>query len=97
MFPVAFAADAEVIVSELTSNAIRFSETIVIVEIHLCGSGVLIEVYDSGDDVPVLKEPDFEASTGRGLNIVAALADRWGYEIDRSGIKCVWAALMNPK
>ncbi|MEU2428557.1 MULTISPECIES: ATP-binding protein [unclassified Streptomyces] len=35
-----------------------------------------VEVHDSGDGSPRLREPDGES--GRGLMLVAAVADKWG-------------------
>ncbi|MFI6946980.1 ATP-binding protein [Streptomyces sp. NPDC050422] len=48
---------------------------------------VRVEVHDSGDGVPGVREPDGES--GRGLVIVEALADRWGVG-ERSPGKTVW-------
>ncbi|MER6120260.1 ATP-binding protein [Streptomyces sp. NPDC001743] len=48
---------------------------------------VYVEVHDSGDGEPGVREPDGES--GRGLVIVDALADRWGVG-ERSPGKVVW-------
>lgn len=48
---------------------------------------VRVEVHDSGDGVPAVREPDGES--GRGLVIVGALADRWGVG-ERAPGKVVW-------
>lgn len=48
---------------------------------------VRVEVHDSGDGVPGVREPDGES--GRGLVIVEALADRWGVG-ERVPGKVVW-------
>ncbi|MEE4490072.1 ATP-binding protein [Streptomyces sp. BE230] len=48
---------------------------------------VRVEVHDSGDGEPGVREPDGES--GRGLVIVDALADRWGVG-ERSPGKIVW-------
>ncbi|MGW0564222.1 ATP-binding protein [Streptomyces sp. NPDC003016] len=54
----------------------------------LYGGGVLrIEVHDSGDGLPRVREPDGES--GRGLLLVTALADRWGVG-EREPGKVVW-------
>ncbi|CAL9395676.1 hypothetical protein SUDANB145_01358 [Streptomyces sp. enrichment culture] len=50
------------------------------------GGGVRIEVHDSGDGVPALREPD---EGGRGLLLVSELADKWGVE-ERDPGKTVW-------
>ncbi|MGW6566816.1 ATP-binding protein [Streptomyces sp. NPDC054975] len=46
-----------------------------------------IEVHDSGDGTPVLREPGDES--GRGLLLVSSLADRWGVR-ERNPGKIVW-------
>ncbi|THA62179.1 ATP-binding protein [Streptomyces sp. A0642] len=48
---------------------------------------VRVEVHDSGDGNPGVREPDGES--GRGLVIVDALADQWGVG-ERSPGKVVW-------
>ncbi|MDP9684817.1 ATP-binding protein [Streptomyces griseoviridis] len=52
-------------------------------------AGLRIEVHDSGDGVPALREPD---EGGRGLLLVSVLADKWGVE-DRVPGKIVWCEL----
>ncbi|MET9374268.1 ATP-binding protein [Streptomyces sp. NPDC002992] len=46
-----------------------------------------IEVHDSGDGTPSVREPSDES--GRGLLLVEALADRWGVG-ERNPGKIVW-------
>ncbi|MGA4839022.1 ATP-binding protein [Streptomyces sp. G45] len=53
------------------------------------GGGVRVEVHDSGDGWPRLTEGGADES-GRGLLLVAALADKWGVA-ERSPGKVVWA------
>lgn len=54
----------------------------------LHGDGLLrVEVHDSGGGQPRMREPEGEA--GRGLLLVAALADKWGVG-ERSPGKIVW-------
>ncbi|WP_308345501.1 ATP-binding protein [Streptomyces sp. ISL-94] len=48
--------------------------------------GVLwIEVRDSGPGHPVVRHPDFDAQTGRGLWLVTALADEFEIRDERVG------------
>ncbi|MFC8827185.1 ATP-binding protein [Streptomyces sp. NPDC057137] len=52
-----------------------------------------IEVHDASPEWPEVREPDPESPDGRGLALVAALADSWGVK-DRNGPgKSVWAEL----
>ncbi|MGW0551424.1 ATP-binding protein [Streptomyces altiplanensis] len=54
----------------------------------LYGGGILrVEVHDSGGGLPRVREPDGES--GRGLLLVAALADTWGVG-EREPGKTVW-------
>jgi anti-sigma regulatory factor (Ser/Thr protein kinase) len=90
------AEDMELIAAELASNAIRHSpagrergEFTVTVR---TGQGwARIEVSDTGTgewDTP--RSADLNAEYGRGLAIVAALADKLGHDITASG-QTVWA------
>jgi anti-sigma regulatory factor (Ser/Thr protein kinase) len=49
-----------------------------------------IEVHDRGaPTVPRRRLHDLESTTGRGLELFDALADRWGYRGDERG-RVVW-------
>jgi hypothetical protein len=41
--------------------------------------------------VPVPREPDFLDETGRGLHVIAALSDQWGYTTSIHTGKVIWA------
>jgi anti-sigma regulatory factor (Ser/Thr protein kinase) len=76
------AADVEEIVSELVTNAVKASErdgTAVALRMILTSVSVVVEVFDRAPGVPVAYSPGAEAESGRGLQIVAALAARWGW------------------
>ncbi|MFE7358255.1 ATP-binding protein [Streptomyces sp. NPDC057543] len=51
------------------------------------GVSLRVEVHDSGGGKPGVQEPDGES--GRGLLLVAAVADRWGVG-ERNPGKVVW-------
>jgi serine/threonine-protein kinase RsbW len=53
---------------------------------------VRVEVADSEAALPQLRQPDQEATGGRGLAMVALLATRWGTDPTDSG-KAVWFEL----
>ncbi|MFE2600547.1 ATP-binding protein [Streptomyces sp. NPDC059396] len=91
---------AVLILSELLSNAslhARVSPEQVIETRYFRSSGGLrIEVHDGSPVRPQRRVPDPEASDGRGLLLVGALADEWGVA-DRAGPgKVVWASLSVP-
>ncbi|MEW2528322.1 ATP-binding protein [Streptomyces sp. NPDC047071] len=54
------------------------------------GTAVRIEVHDSGDGTPRLVGEGVADESGRGLLLVAALADSWGVAERHPG-KVVWA------
>ncbi|MYZ34028.1 ATP-binding protein [Streptomyces sp. SID4917] len=88
---------AVLIVSELVSNAglhAKVTPEQIIETRYFRSSGALrIEVHDGSPDRPWPRPADPEATDGRGLLLVDALADEWGVA-DRGGPgKVVWASL----
>ncbi|WP_427164880.1 SpoIIE family protein phosphatase [Streptomyces sp. C1-1] len=79
----------ELIVSELVTNAIRYgSEPI---ELRLIRADVLIcEVSDSSSTAPHLRRARVFDEGGRGLLLVAQVAERWGSRHTSTG-KTIWA------
>jgi anti-sigma regulatory factor (Ser/Thr protein kinase) len=57
-----------------------------------------IEVADQrGERLPVVGSPDGEAEGGRGLLLVAGLADRWDVDVHSDGPgKTIWAEVLRP-
>jgi anti-sigma regulatory factor (Ser/Thr protein kinase) len=90
--------DAELLVSEIFGNSVRYSgsgaagETVTIAV--KAGDGMVrIEVIDrAGAGTPELRPVGPDAEGGRGLQIVAALAVRWGWR-RRGGQTVVWFVL----
>ncbi|MFJ4948711.1 ATP-binding protein [Streptomyces sp. NPDC088760] len=65
--------------------------------LYVVGGTLRIEVTDTrGDRLPRLSPPDDEGESGRGLVLVAALADRWGVTEGRHPRKTVWAEIALP-
>jgi anti-sigma regulatory factor (Ser/Thr protein kinase) len=90
--PAVMVADAELLTSELVSNAVRHAELDpsqeIIVRIVADGD-VRVEVVDQGPPFePDLRRPGSGAS-GWGLVLVDAVATSWGVEREGSGNK-VW-------
>lgn len=85
---------AELLVSELVTNALVHALPPLELRVQPLGAtGVRIEVSDAaGHRWPTRKATRPEAEGGRGIEIIAALASRWGTESSGSG-KLVWAEL----
>ncbi len=81
--PLGLDADAaELLVSELVGNAVRYAGGgEVLVRARLAAGRLRVEVLDSSEVVPPLPTPPApDAESGRGLLLVEALAERWGAE-----------------
>ncbi|MEU9731055.1 ATP-binding protein [Streptomyces sp. NPDC048002] len=88
---------ADLIVAELASNAAthgRVAGRSFQLLLYVVGATLRIEVTDTrGDWLPEPRDADPECGTGRGLLLVAALADRWGVTRSLPPRKTVWAEL----
>ncbi|WP_372446745.1 ATP-binding protein [Streptomyces laculatispora] len=94
--------DAVLILSELLSNACRHGRPLgrhsdvgegdvrAAWRVDRTG-GLTVEVTDGGGPTrPVPATPSVTARGGRGLNIISALAEKWGVRDDSSGEVTVW-------
>ena len=79
--------------SELVTNAYRHARTETRVSVRLDGDCAHVEVSDVGTGQPHLRPIDTDRVDGRGLQIVDALADRWGYDSNAGGTS-VWFELV---
>jgi anti-sigma regulatory factor (Ser/Thr protein kinase) len=80
--------------SELVTNAYRHAGTETRVSVRLDGDCTRVEVRDVGRGEPELQPLDTDRVDGRGLQIVDALADRWGYHSNAGGT-AVWFELVH--
>jgi anti-sigma regulatory factor (Ser/Thr protein kinase) len=83
-------ADLVLVVSELATNAVVHARTPFSVGLHLGSALARIEVRDHSPGVPRERSLALSTSNGRGLLIVATLADEWGVDWDEDS-KTVWA------
>ena len=90
--------DIRVCVSELATNALRHTPAgrLFLVRVDAQEHLVHVEVHDAGGGEPRVCSPAATDDHGRGLLLVAALADDWG-TTDRNGPgKAVWATFKLP-
>lgn len=83
-------SDAATVVSELATNAVVHAGTSYVVELVLIGRRVRAGVADAGEPEVQLRCPGPEAPGGRGLVLVQALSEEWGWAPLSPGKK-VWA------
>ncbi|WP_327743532.1 SpoIIE family protein phosphatase [Streptomyces europaeiscabiei] len=84
---------AELVVSELVTNAIRYGEEPISFRLLRDRDRTLIcEVSDGGHTSPHLRRATAEDEGGRGLFLVAQFTDRWGTRFSREG-KTIWTEL----
>jgi anti-sigma regulatory factor (Ser/Thr protein kinase) len=87
--------DIAIVLSELLTNALRHGANYparpVRVALVQPAQFVLVVVSDPGRQVPVLREPDYLAESGRGLHVINALSDAWGCTAPTDEGKAVWA------
>ena len=85
--------EAQLLVSELVTNAIRYGAPPIELQVRCAGEDRLqIRVRDSDPGVPQPRDADPDAETGRGLMLVDVVSDAWGHEEDIDG-KAVWFTL----
>ncbi|MFE5485801.1 SpoIIE family protein phosphatase [Streptomyces sp. NPDC056527] len=82
---------AELVVSELVTNAIRYGRPPIRLRL-IHDRAVMCEVSDTSSTTPHLRRAGVSDEGGRGLFLVAQLAERWGTRHARQG-KTVWAEL----
>ena len=92
------ADDCELIVSEMITNAVDASIALpdrppVALRLLADGTSLVIEVWDRSPLDVEPREVGADAECGRGLTVVAALSDHWGWERTGDGRKVVWAEL----
>jgi len=96
-------ADAVSVAAELVGNAIRHADPLpggvvrVAWKIRYAAGGQIVDIRvtdGGGPSEPRVRQFDPDATDGRGLAIVEALAVRWGHERDGLG-QTVWAELVS--
>ncbi|MGW1755112.1 SpoIIE family protein phosphatase [Streptomyces mirabilis] len=83
---------AELVVSELVTNAIRYGEPPIRLRLIHDAETLICEVSDSSHTAPHLRRAKAYDEGGRGLLLVAQLTQRWGSRHTADG-KTIWAEL----
>jgi histidine kinase-like protein len=98
----ALADEAELVVCELVTNALQHGipgagklggPRLARLRLLAQAPFLMCVVADPGRGIPVLREADHDAETGRGLTLVDACCVRWGWHLLDEGGKVVWALL----
>jgi hypothetical protein len=91
--------DVGLVVSELVGNAVKasaeFRPAVAPMQVWLGSDGrhVLVAVADASPQPPAPLDPGPDAERGRGLALVEAFSDRWGWHPTKAAglVKVVWA------
>ncbi|GAB2729884.1 ATP-binding protein [Kitasatospora kifunensis] len=92
-----FADSGSVIITELVTNAVKHGTRRgkrVFVRLTVDAASLRIEVHDASSVAPVLRDIELLDECGRGLNLVRAMSQAWGFGPRTPGIgKIVWAVV----
>jgi anti-sigma regulatory factor (Ser/Thr protein kinase) len=83
---------AQLLTSEVVTNAVTHGEGqggTVTLEVRSFGCCLGVDVTDHSPNTPLLRSVTTDMEDGRGLLLVAEIADSWGYYFD-GGRKHVW-------
>jgi anti-sigma regulatory factor (Ser/Thr protein kinase) len=83
---------ASLLTSELVTNAIVHARTDVAVHAAFDGAVFRVEISDGNPALPKERRPKGVTGTGHGLQLIDAIATRWGVQPSASG-KTIWFEL----
>ena len=84
---------AALLTSELVTNAVRNeADPTVMLDVTCSAARLRVDVHDTSRAMPAPGDASADAETGRGLIIVGALADEWGFYATPGG-KAVYFTL----
>jgi anti-sigma regulatory factor (Ser/Thr protein kinase) len=88
--PAEVVQDVLLVITELVDNVVQHTDGGG--ELHMArdDGAVQVEVHDHSRSFPQLQRPDQRRAGGRGLLLVAAIANKWGSRPTATG-KVVWA------
>ncbi len=86
--------DVQLLASELVTNVVRHTDTIVMtVSLSLSAGALRLAVQDDSRERPVCRPTELVEEGGRGLPLVERLSTAWGVEDVVDGGKTVWMLL----
>jgi anti-sigma regulatory factor (Ser/Thr protein kinase) len=85
-------SSAQILVSELVTNAVLHAGPPLVLSIQLNGDQVRVVVTDGSSARPLARSLHEEGVDGRGLPLVEALSSSWGWQAAGRG-KSVWFEL----
>jgi anti-sigma regulatory factor (Ser/Thr protein kinase) len=85
-------AMAQVLVSELVTNAVLHADPPIHLDIRLDSNRIRVDVHDGSELHPQARSVAVDAMNGRGLPLVEALSTGWGWSAKPDG-KSVWFEL----
>lgn len=86
------AEEAGLVVTELATNAVIHARSKFSVSVRQSDDVLRVAVTDTSPRSPVARSRSNQATTGRGMRLVAAFAEVWGVDRHSDG-KTVWAML----
>ena len=88
--------DAQLLVSELVTNAVRHGGPPITLCVRCDGSSDMqVRVSDGNVHQPQVKHPEATEEGGRGMMLVDLISEHWGVDTDDDG-KVVWFQLRTP-
>lgn len=94
-FPQGIIDDAEVVMSELVTNAVvhAASDTQIHISVALVDGAPLLAVWDCSPELPKMPAFDAYSEDGRGLWLVANYSEQHGVDVQTNVGKTVWAIM----
>lgn len=89
--------DAELVVSELVTNALVHGESRCELRVGLSEAALRLHVLDHGPGMPDPQDARQGDEHGRGLLLISVICAAWGVEALPAGGKIVWAELLRPQ
>lgn len=88
--PAELVQDVLLLITELVDNVVQHTDSGGELHVVPAAGTLRVEVHDHSRSFPQLQRPDLRRAGGRGLLLVAAIAQSWGSRPTETG-KMVWA------